>query len=124
MQDIKKEIHSNISFTQVDPKATEAVKKLSEVKKNNEVEETFLLVTSIIDKLLNEAEFTTVQKIALYIATKKNFVDFQRDNYSSSLEFIYNVGNQPQKIDIKDIDLREATDKLIAVTLKEKKVNK
>tara|TARA_R100001594_G_scaffold396_1_gene1558 strand:+ start:192 stop:1217 length:1026 start_codon:yes stop_codon:yes gene_type:complete len=122
LQDIKKEIASNISFTQVDPKATEAVKKLSEVKKNNEVDETFLLVTSIIDKLLNEAEFTTVQKIALYIATKKNFVDFQRTNYSSSLEFIYNVGNQPQKIDIKDIDLKEATDKLIAVTLKEKKV--
>jgi len=122
LQDLKKEIASNISFTQVDPKATEAVKKLSEVKKNNEVDETFLLVTSIIDKLLNEAEFTTVQKIALYIATKKDFVDFQRNNYSSSLEFIYNVGNQPQKIDIKDIDLKEATDKLIAVTLKEKKV--
>ena len=122
LQDIKKEIASNISFTQVDPKAKEAEKKLSEVKKNNEVEETYLLVTSIIDKLLNEAEFTIVQKIALYIATKKNFVDFQRDNYSSSLEFIYNVGNQPQKINIKDIDLTEATDKLIAVTLKEKKV--
>jgi len=122
LQDLKKEIHSNISFTQVDPKATEAVKKLSEVKKNNEVDETFLLVISIIDKLLHEAEFTTVQKIALYIATKKDFVDFQRNNYSSSLEFIYNVGNQPQKIDIKDIDLKEATDKLIAVTLKEKKV--
>ena len=122
LQDLKKEIASNISFTQVDPKAKEAEKKLSEVKKNNEVEEAYLLVTSIIDKLLNEAEFTIVQKIALYIATKKNFVDFQRDNYSSSLEFVYNVGNQPQKIDIKNIDLTEATDKLIAVTLKEKKV--
>jgi len=122
LQDIKKEINSNISFTQVDPKATEAVKKLSEVKKNNEVDETFLLVTSIIDKLLFNSEFKTVQKIALYIATNKDFVDFQRTNYSSSLEFTYNVGNQPQKIDIKDIDLTEATDKLIAVTLKEKKV--
>ena len=72
--------------------------------------------------MLFNSEFKTVQKIALYIATNKDFVDFQRTNYSSSLEFTYNVGNQPQKIDIKDIDLTEATDKLIAVTLKEKKV--
>ena len=122
LQDLKKEIASNISFTQVDPKATEAVKKLSEVKKDNEVDETYLLVTSIIDKLLNNSEFKAVQKIAIYIATKKNFVEFQRNNYSSSLEFIYNVGNQPQKINIKDLDLSQSTDKLIAVTLKEKKV--
>ena len=35
LQDLKKEIASNISFTQVDPKATEAVKKLSFWDKNS-----------------------------------------------------------------------------------------
>jgi len=122
LQDLKKEIASNISFTQVDPKATEAVKKLSEVKKNNEVDETFLLVTSIIDKLLISSEFVTVQKIALYIMNDKYYSDWQRDNYDSAVNFTYKVGNQPQVINTKDLDLSQVTDKLIAVTLKEKKV--
>ena len=122
LQDIKKEIASNISFTQVDPKATEAVKKLSEVKKNNEVEETFLLVTSIIDKLIINAQFKTVQKIALYILVNKDYSKWQRNNFDSVLEFTHKIGNQTQSINTKDIDLTESTDKLIAVTLKEKKV--
>jgi len=123
LQDIKKEIASNISFTQVDPKATEAVKKLSEVKKNNEVEETFLLVTSIINKLLVNSEFKTVQKIALYILKDKDYSKWQRNNFDSVLEFTHKIGNQTQSINTKDIDLTESTDKLIAVTLKEKKSN-
>ena len=122
LQDLKKEIASNISFTQVDPKATEAVKKLSEVKKNNEVDETFLLVTSIIDKLLFNSEFKTVQKIALYILKNKDYSKWQRDHFDSALEFTHKIGNQTQSINTKDIDLTESTDKLIAVTLKEKKV--
>ena len=122
LQDIKKEIASNISFTQVDPKATEAVKKLSEVKKNNEVEETFLLVTSIIDKLLNNSEFKAVQKLLLYVMTNKHYAQWQKTNYDSAVNFTYNVGNQPHIINTKDIDLSDSTDKLIAVTLKEKKV--
>ncbi len=122
LQDLKKEIASNISFTQVDPKATEAVKKLSEVKKNNEVEETFLLVTSIIDKLLINSEYKTVQKIALYILKNKEYSKWQRDNFDSALEFTHKIGNQTQSINTKDIDLSDSTDKLIAVTLKEKKV--
>tara|TARA_R100001594_G_scaffold128730_1_gene167112 strand:- start:382 stop:1404 length:1023 start_codon:yes stop_codon:yes gene_type:complete len=121
LQDIKKEIASNISFTQVDPKATEAVKKLSEVKKNNEVEETFLLVTSIIDKLIINAQLKTVQKIALYILTNKDYSKWQRDNFDSALEFTHKIGNQTQSINTKDLDLTESTDKLISVTLKEKK---
>jgi len=124
LQDLKKEIASNISFTQVDPKATEAVKKLSEVKKNNEVDETYLLVTSIIDKLLISSEFVTVQKIALYIMNDKYYSKWQRDNYDSAVNFTYNVGNQPHVINTKDLDLSQVTDKLIAVTLKEKKVMK
>ena len=123
LQDIKKEIASNISFTQVDPKATEAVKKLSEVKKNNEVEETFLLVTSIINKLLVNSEFKTVQKIALYILKDKDYSKWQRNNFDSVLEFTHKIGNQTQSINTKDIDLTESTDKLNAVTLKEKKSN-
>jgi hypothetical protein len=122
LQDLKKEIASNISFTQVDPKATEAVKKLSEVKKNNEVDETYLLVTSIIDKLLISSEFVTVQKIALYIMNDKYYSKWQRDNYDSAVNFTYNVSNQPNVINTKDLDLSQVTDKLIAVTLKEKKV--
>ena len=121
LQDIKKEIASNISFPQVDPKATEAVKKLSEVKKNNEVEETFLLVTSIIDKLIINAQLKTVQKIALYILTNKDYSKWQRDNFDSALEFTHKIGNQTQSINTKDLDLTESTDKLISVTLKEKK---
>ena len=124
LQDLKKEIASNISFTQVDPKATEAIKKLSEVKKNNEVDETYLLVTSIIDKLLISSEFVTVQKIALYIMNDKYYSKWQRDNYDSAVNFTYNVGNQPHVINTKDLDLSQVTDKLIAVTLKEKKVMK
>ena len=124
LQDIKKEIHSNISFTQVDPKATEAVKKLSEVKKNNEVDETFLLMTSIIDKLLINSEFKTVQKIALYILNNKDYSNWQRSNFDSALQFTHKIGTQVQLIETKDLDLSQATDKLIAVTLKEKKVNK
>ena len=122
LQDIKKEIASNISFTQVDPKATEAVKKLSEVKKNNEVEETYLLATSIIDKLLFNSEFKTVQKLLLYVMTNKHYAQWQKTNYDSAVNFTYNVGNQPHIINTKEIDLSESTDKLIAVTLKEKKV--
>ena len=122
LQDLKKEIASNISFTQVDPKATEAVKKLSEVKKNNEVEETYLLATSIIDKLLFNSEFKTVQKLLLYVMTNKHYAQWQKTNYDSAVNFTYNVGNQPHIINTKDIDLSDSTDKLIAVTLKEKKV--
>ena len=122
LQDIKKEIASNISFTQVDPKAKEAVKKLAEVKKNNEVEETYLLATSIIDKLLFNSEFKTVQKLLLYVMTNKHYAQWQKTNYDSAVNFTYNVGNQPHIINTKDIDLSDSTDKLIAVTLKEKKV--
>ena len=124
LQDIKKEINSNISFTQVDPKATEAIKKLDQVKKDNEITETFRLICSLIDKLIVNAEFTTVQKLALYIMNNKHYADWQKTNYETALNFTSNFGGQHRLVNTKDIDLSQSTDKLIAVTLKEKKVNK
>ena len=54
----------------------------------------------------------------------KYYSKWQRDNFESALNFTYKVGNQPNVVDTKGIDLSQSTDKLIAVTLKEKKVNK
>ena len=122
LQDIKKEINSNISFTQVDPKATEAVKKLDQTKRDNDVLETFRLVCSLIDKLIVNAEFKTVQKLALYIMNNKHYATWQKTNYETALNFTSNFGGQHKLVNTKDIDLSESTDKLIAVTLKEKKV--
>ena len=124
LQDIKKEINSNISFTQVDPKATDAVKKLDQTRRDNDVIETFRLVCSLIDKLIVNAELKTVQKIALYIMHHKVYAQWQKTNYETALNFTSNFGGRPELVITKDIDLTESTDKLIAVTLKEKKVNK
>jgi hypothetical protein len=124
LQDIKKEINSNISFTQVDPKATEAVKKLDQTKRDNDVLETFRLVCSLIDKLIVNSEFKTVQKIAISIMNNKHYATWQKTNYETALNFTSNFGGQPKLVNTKEIDLTESTDKLIAVTLKEKKVNK
>ena len=124
LEEIKKEINSNISYTQVDPKATEAVKKLSQIKKDNEVIETFRLATSLIDKLIVNSQFTTVQKLALYIMNNKHYAQWQKTNNDTALNFTSNFGGQHRLVDTKDIDLTESTDKLIAVTLKEKKSNK
>ena len=124
LQDLKKEINSNISFTQVDPKATEAVKKLSQIKKDNEVIETFRLATSLVDKLIVNSEFKTVQKLALYIMNDKDYAQWQKANFETALNFTSNFGGQHRLVDTKDIDLTESTDKLIAVTLKEKATNK
>ena len=122
LQDIKKEINSNISFTQVDPKATDAVKKLDQTKRDNDIIETFRLVCSLIDKLIVNSEFKTVQKLALYIMNNKHYAQWQRTNYETALNFTSNFGGQHKLVNTKDIDLTESTDKLIAVTLKEKKV--
>ena len=123
LQDIKKEINSNISFTQVDPKATEAVKKLDQTRRDNDVLETFRLVCSLIDKLIVNSEFKTVQKLALYIMNNKHYAQWQKTNYETALNFTSNFGGQHKLVNTKDIDLTESTDKLIAVTLKEKKSN-
>ena len=122
LQDIKKEINSNISFTQVDPKATEAVKKLDQTKRDNDVLETFRLVCSLIDKLIVNSEFKTVQKIAISIMNNKHYATWQKTNYETALNFTSDFGGQPKLVNTKEIDLTESTDKLIAVTLKEKKV--
>ena len=122
LQDIKKEINSNISFTQVDPKATDAVKKLDQTKRDNDIIETFRLVCSLIDKLIVNSEFKTVQKLALYIMNNKHYATWQKTNYETALNFTSDFGGQPKLVNTKEIDLTESTDKLIAVTLKEKKV--
>ena len=123
LQDIKKEINSNISFTQVDPKATDAIKKIDQTKRDNDVLETFRLVCSLVDKLIVNSEFKTVQKLALYIMNNKHYAQWQRTNYETALNFTSNFGGQHKLVNTKDIDLTESTDKLIAVTLKEKKSN-
>jgi len=130
ISDTKKEINSNVAFTQVQTKKSDgtaqdpAIVKLETKKRENEVTEMETLVFSVIDKLAVNSEFLSIQKIALYIAKHKDFMKFQKTNFDSALNFNHYVGNQPQVIDIKDLDLSSSTDKLIAVTLKEKKVNK
>ena len=130
ISDTKKEINSNVAFTQVQTKKSDgtdqdpAIVKLETKKRENEVTEMETLVFSVIDKLAVNSEFLSIQKIALYIAKHKDFMKFQKTNFDSALNFTHYVGNQPQVIDIKDLDLSSSTDKLIAFTLKEKKVNK
>ena len=104
------------------PKATEAVKKLDQTKRDNDVLETFRLVCSLIDKLIVNSEFKTVQKIAISIMNNKHYATWQKTNYETALNFTSNFGGQPKLVNTKEIDLTESTDKLIAVTLKEKKV--
>ena len=129
ISDTKKEINSNVAFTQVQTKKSDgtaqdpAIVKLETKKRENEVTEMETLVFSVIDKLAVNSEFLSIQKIALYIAKHKDFMKFQKTNFDSALNFTHNVGNQPQVINVKDLDLSSSTDKLIAVTLKEKKSN-
>ena len=54
----------------------------------------------------------------------KVYAQWQKTNYETALNFTSNFGGRPELVNTKDIDLTESTDKLIAVTLKEKKVNK
>ena len=52
----------------------------------------------------------------------KHYATWQKTNYETALNFTSNFGGQHKLVNTKDIELSESTDKLIAVTLKEKKV--
>tara|TARA_Y100000034_G_scaffold103771_1_gene129736 strand:+ start:104 stop:1213 length:1110 start_codon:yes stop_codon:yes gene_type:complete len=123
---LKEEINSNVSFNQVitkKPDGTDvkpAIVTLEKEKRKKEIEEMELLVFSIINKLAVNSEFKSIQKIALFIATHKNFMKFQKENYESALNFTDNFGGQPRLIDLKDVDLKTAEPKLIDARLRKK----
>jgi len=123
---LKEEINSNVSFNQVitkKPDGTDvkpAIVTLEKEKRKKEIEEIELLVFSIINKLAVNSEFKSIQKIALFIATHKNFMKFQKENYESALNFTDNFGGQPRLINLKDVDLQTATPSLIDTRLRKK----
>jgi len=127
---LKEEINSNVSFNQVitkKPDGTDvkpAIVTLEKEKRKKEIEEMELLVFSIINKLAVNSEFKSIQKIALFIATHKNFMEFQKENYSSALNFTDTFGGQPRLIDLKGVDLKTAEPKLIDARLRKKEAVK
>ena len=76
-----------------------------------------------VDMLVHQEGEYTVKQIFEAFTKDKDYSKWQRNNFDSVLEFTHKIGNQTQSINTKDIDLTESTDKLIAVTLKEKKSN-
>ena len=117
-EEMNNEISSNIAFKEVDfNEKNKTLLDLNKKQRSLQVDNFYQVVITSVDKLLQYNEFKAVQKIALYIATNKDFIGFQRKHFESSLGFIGSYGNQPTKIDISSLD-NQATDKLIEKTLK------
>jgi len=117
-EELNDEISSNVAFKEVDFNEKDKLKlDLNKKQRSLQVDNFYHVVITAIDKLIQYNEFKAVQKIALYIATNKDFNKFQKNNFESSLGFIGSYGNQPTKIDISSLD-NQATDKLIEKTLK------
>ena len=117
-EEMNNEISSNIAFKEVDFNEKDKLKlDLNKKQRSLQVDNFYHVVITAIDKLIQYNEFKAVQKIALYIATNKDFNKFQKNNFDTSFGVIGSYGNQPTKIDISSLD-NQATDKLIEKTLK------
>ena len=117
-EELNDEISSNVAFKEVDFNEKDKLKlDLNKKQRSLQVDNFYHVVITAIDKLIQYNEFKAVQKIALYIATNKDFNKFQKNNFDTSLGFIGSYGNQTTKIDISNLD-NQATDKLIEKTLK------
>ena len=58
------------------------------------------------------------ERVALFIAMNKDFANWQKKNYQTSLNFNSSNGNQVQRVDMEDLDLDN--EKLIESRLKVK----
>ena len=117
-EEMNDEISSNVAFKEVDfSEKNKTLLDLNKKQRELQVDNFYHVVITAIDKLIQYNEFKAVQKIALYIATNKDFNKFQKNNFDTSLGFMGSYGNQPTKIDISSLD-NQSTDKLIERTLK------
>ena len=117
-EEMNDEISSNVAFKEVDfNEKNKTLLDLNKQQRKLQVDNFYQVVITAVDKLIQYNEFKAVQKIALYIATNKDFNKFQKNNFDTSLGFIGSYGNQPTKIDISSLD-NQSTDKLIERTLK------
>ena len=106
MEEIKDELVQNVALLNVDFNEKDQTKlKLQKDQRNFQVEETFQLAKSVIDKLISNAEFETVRNIILYIQQNKDFSNFIKNKYETSLNWNSNFGNQLQKVSITDLDI-------------------
>ena len=117
-EEMNDEISSNVAFKEVDfNEKNKTLLDLNKKQRELQVGNFYQVVITAIDKLIQYNEFKAIQKIALYIATNKDFNKFQKNNFDTSLGFMGSFGNQPTKIDISSLD-NQSTDKLIERTLK------
>jgi len=106
LEEIKDELVQNVALLNVDFNEKNPAKlKLQKDQRNFQVEETFQLAKSVIDKLISNAEFETVRNIILYIQQNKDFSNFIKNKYETSLNWNSNFGNQLQKVSITDLDI-------------------
>ena len=106
LEEIKDELVQNVALLNVDFNEKDQTKlKLQKDQRNFQVEETFQLAKSVIDKLISNAEFETVRNIILYIQQNKDFSNFIKNKYETSLNWNSNFGNQLQKVSITDLDI-------------------
>tara|TARA_R110002051_G_scaffold4619_1_gene25220 strand:+ start:1614 stop:2714 length:1101 start_codon:yes stop_codon:yes gene_type:complete len=134
LEEMKTEISSNIAFEQVELNATKKVVNaktgkeetvvdvdkinLQKQRRKKQVENFVYVIEETVTKLVAYAEFKSIQRIALFIAMNKDFANWQKKNYSTSLNFNSSNGNQVHKVDMEDLDLDN--EKLIASRLKAK----
>ena len=117
-EEMNDEISSNVAFKEVDfNEKNKTLLDLNKQQRKLQVDNFYQVVITAVDKLIQYNEFKAVLKIALYIATNKDFNKFQKNNFDTSLGFMGSFGNQPTKIDISSLD-NQSTDKLIERTLK------
>jgi len=117
-EEMNDEISSNVAFKEVDfNEKNKTLLDLNKQQRKLQVDNFYQVVITAVDKLIQYNEFKAIQKIALYIATNKDFNKFQKNNFDTSLGFMGSFGNQPTKIDISSLD-NQSTDKLIERTLK------
>jgi len=106
LETLKNDLVSNVSLLNVDFNEKNPVKlKLQKDQRKLQVDETYLLAKSTIDKLISNAEFETVRNIVLYIQQNKDFTKFIKNKYQANLHWGSKLGNQLQTIDITDLDI-------------------
>ena len=118
---MKTEISSNIALDLVDFNANKKIVdsktgktievedkekiNLQKQRRAKQVENFVYVIEETISKLINYAEFKAVQKVALFIATNKEFEKWQTKNYETYLGFNVKFGNQLQKVSITNLDI-------------------
>jgi len=103
---LKEDLVSNVSLTNVDFNEKDQAKlKLQKDQRKLQVDETYLLAKSTVDKLISNAEFESVRNLILYIQQNKDFSNFIKNKYQSALHWGSKIGNQLHTIDINDLDI-------------------